>query len=153
MAATILALDASSTTIGWCVYDGAVLAHGETGLTGSEIAWKCRQALKWLHAHLHTYPTVDCVAIESPVARYGGAVIPQARVSGALLAAAALKQLHVVEVAPQHAKQALAGKGNASKTEMQAAAASYGVTGEHSSDALGVALSAAGKVTVVEVAA
>lgn len=147
--ATILALDASSTTIGWCVYDGQVLAHGEVGLTGDDIAWRCRQALKWLHAHLGAYPAVDCVAIEGPVAQYASAVIPQARVSGALMAAAALKHLHVIEVAPTEAKKALAGNGNAKKQLMQTKAAVYGVTGEHASDALGVALAAAPGVQVV----
>ncbi len=149
----ILALDASSTAIGWVVYDGAVLASGEMYLTGSEIAWKCRQALTWLHAHLGAYPTVDCVAIEAPVARHASAVIPQARVSGALMAAAALKKLHVIEVAPKKAKRALAGNGNTDKQAMQAKAVGYGVVGEHASDALGVALAAAGQVKVVGVAA
>lgn len=44
MIATILALDASSTTIGWVVYDGVARDHGEVVLRGSDIADRCRQA-------------------------------------------------------------------------------------------------------------
>lgn len=80
-------------------------------------------------------------------------LIPQCRVSGALMCAAALKQLNVIEVSPSQAKKALTGLGNAKKLAMQAAALSYGVTGEHAADALGVALASLGRVRVVEAAA
>jgi Holliday junction resolvasome RuvABC endonuclease subunit len=149
MNATILALDASSTTIGWCLYDGTTRDHGEIKLTGHDIADRCRQAHAALNLILANHPDIDCVAIESPVAQFAKAVIPQARVSGALLCAAALRRLHVVEVTPGQAKRALTGMGNASKEEMQSAAMAYGVAGEHASDAVGVAKAAAARVQVV----
>ena len=147
---TILGLDASSTMIGYCLLSGGqVTAHGELKLTGADIADRCRQAHAALGLLLATHPDVDCVAIEAPVGQFTKAVIPQARVSGALMATARLKGLHVVEVSPAAAKRRLAGHGNATKEEMQRAAAGYGVCGEHAADAVGVALAAAGKVEVV----
>lgn len=143
---TILGLDASSTAIGWVVYDGVVRAHGQLLLKGDDIAERCRQAHAGLNFILETYLYIDAIAIESPVARFAKALIPQARVSGALLAAASLKGIVTCEVTPSAAKAVLCGSGTASKTLMQAAAEQYGVRGEHASDALGVALSAYGKV-------
>lgn len=146
---TILALDASSTMIGWCLYAGAVLAHGEHRLAGGDIACRCQTAYDILALLLDRFPAVDCIAIESPVARFGGAVIPQARVSGALLTLAAQRNKLILEITPTATKRALAGIGNADKCTMMARARAYGVQGEHAADALGVALSAAGKVEVV----
>lgn len=147
--ATILALDASSTTIGWVVYDGGVIDHGTVVLSGADIADRCRQAHAGLNLILANHPDVDAIAIESPAARFPKGLIPQCRVSGALMACAALKGLHVVEVAPSEAKWALTGRGNAPKDEMQVCAKLRGVVGEHAADALGVALAAAGRVKVV----
>lgn len=147
MQPTILALDASSTQIGFCLYDGAVLASGEIALKHADIAERCRLAYAHFNGLLELYGFhgIDLVALEAPASPHKGALIPQCRVSGALMVAATLAGLLVVEVAPQHAKQALAGKGNASKLEMQAAAwERYGVRGEHASDALGVALGVRG---------
>lgn len=159
MTAMLLALDASSTMIGWVLYDGTVIDHGEIRLgfaaaknATADISLRCEQAYTRLADLLDRYGEIDCIAIESPVAQFAKAVIPQARVSGALLCVAALKRLHVVEITPGQAKRALTGMGNASKEEMQAAALAYGVTGEHASDALGVAKAAIGRVKVVEVA-
>lgn len=148
---TILALDASSTMLGYCVYDGAVVASGQIALKDPDIAVRCRLAYAQLNGLLELYGQPDVLAIESPVARFGSAVIAQARVSGALLCAASLRSLLVVEVAPQLAKKALAGKGNASKVDMMCAAwPRYGVRGEHAADALGVALAAAQMGITVE---
>lgn len=147
---TILALDASSTTLGWCLYAGRALAHGEHRIAGADIAVRCATAADILAMLLRQYPEVNAIAIESPVARFAKAVIPQARVSGALMALAAQKWIPVCEVTPTAAKFALAGRGDASKDAMQARARSYGVVGEHASDALAVALVAAKLVSVVE---
>lgn len=147
--AIILALDASSTAIGWCVYDGTVREHGEVRLTGSDIAERCRQAYAALGLLLLNHPDVDAIAIESPVARYAKALIPQARVSGALLTVAALKQIPVKEIEPSVAKKALAHSGNANKNRMQDYALDYGVHGEHAADALGIALACVPSVRVV----
>jgi hypothetical protein len=67
-------------------------------------------------------------------------VIPQARVSGAILALAGQRNLPLVEVTPSQGKKALTGIGNADKCTMMARASAYGVIGEHASDALGVVL-------------
>lgn len=145
----ILGLDASSTNLGWCVLRGdRAIAHGETRLGGADIAVRCQSAHDALRLLLDSFGAVDVIAIEAPVARFAAAVIPQARVSGALLALAASRMLYVLEVAPAQAKRALAQQGNADKAAMQAAAVDYGVRGEHASDALGVALAARPRVRV-----
>ena len=152
---TILALDASSTHLGYCVYHRTVLASGEVALQSIDIAVRCKLAYDWLTTFLAQYPhRPDALAIESPVSRFAKALIPQARVSGALLCAASMAGLLVVEVTPSQAKRALTGKGAASKTAMMTAAWSwYGVRGEHAADALGVALASLGMVKVEREAA
>lgn len=146
---TILALDASSTTIGYCLYAGAVLAHGEHKLAGGDIATRCQTAYDILVLLLGKYPQIDCIALESPVARFGGAVIPQARVSGALLLACAQQWKPICELTPSQGKKALTGIGNADKCTMMARAREHGVSGEHASDALGIALAAVKRIQVV----
>jgi Holliday junction resolvasome RuvABC endonuclease subunit len=148
-APTILALDASSTSLGWCLYAGSVLAHGEHRLAGGDIATRCQTAYDILVLLLQRYPEVDVVAIESPASPHKKSLIPQARVSGALLLVAAQQRKLYIEITPQHGKQALAGTGNADKQTMQAKAAERGVRGEHASDALGIALAAYKRVEVV----
>lgn len=151
MHATILGIDASSTTIGYCLYDGAVLASGELILKSSDIAERCRLAFAQFNGLVELYAQyqIDVIAIESPASPHKGALIPQCRVSGALMVAASLKHLMVIEIPPQKGKQALVGIGNAGKSAMQAVAwARYGVQGEHAADALGIALAAVKLVTV-----
>lgn len=149
MSAVLLSLDLSSTNIGWAIVQNeTVRDHGEIKLTGADIADRCRQAHAQVGLIIVNNPDIDCVAIESPVARFAKAVIPQARVSGAVLARVALFGLHTIEVTPSQAKRRLSGQGNATKEEMQRAAACYGVTGEHASDALGIALFAMSRVKV-----
>lgn len=162
MSARVLGLDASSTTIGWCVLRGrTVEASGELILAG-RISNRCLGAQQFIYALLNTHAP-DAIAIESPVVKRftgkGGrrvdsanAVIPQARVSGAILAVVAARGLPWQEVAPASAKKALSGAGNSDKTTMQTFAASYGVTGEHASDALAIALAIVDAVIVGEVA-
>ena len=149
---TLLALDASSTTIGYVVWSGHVRAHGTIHLKGDDIADRCRQAFAHIGGLIESHPDIDAVAIEAPVVRFGKSVIPQLRVSGAILARAALFGLLVCEVTPGQAKRALVGDGSASKTDMQVAALQYRVAGEHASDALGVALAAVPLVKVERVA-
>lgn len=150
---TILGLDASSTIIGWCVLqDGRALVHGEIKLPVSNIADRCEAAQRGLVELLEAAP-IDAVAIESPVAFRPNAVIPQARVSGALLAICSLREVAWLEIEPTRAKKALTGRGGASKDEMQAKAAEWGVRGEHASDALGIALAAVPRVLVEGAAA
>lgn len=147
---TILGIDCSSTSLGYVVYAGTVLTHGEHKLGGADIACRCQTARDILILLLKRYPEVAVVAIESPVALHAKALIPQARVSGALLGLVAERVgLLWCEVPPAQAKRALTGHGNADKAAMQRAAAVYGVSGEHASDAVGVAKAAVGMITVV----
>lgn len=147
--AVILGLDCSSTMIGWVVWDGSVRAYGECPLKGRDLAERCRLAYALIGLLIETHPDIDCIGIESLVARFAKAVIPQACVHGAVLTRLALFGLHAIEITPSSAKGRLCGSGGADKAEMQEAARAYGVCGEHASDALGVALVAAGQVMVV----
>jgi Holliday junction resolvasome RuvABC endonuclease subunit len=175
--ALILGLDYSSAAIGWCVRNSHVVDRGVIRLDKkadiSERCWSAQRAVEDLlmrHA-------VDAVALESPVARFAKAVIPQARISGVVLATLAQHSRAWCEVTPTAAKLALAEDGAATKREMlEAAAAHFGYDSatlvyrsrrdewaawldgcgaceysEHEADALGVALAAAGKVEVCNV--
>jgi Holliday junction resolvasome RuvABC endonuclease subunit len=146
--AVVLGLDCSSTMIGWCVWDGSVRAYGESALKARDLAERCRQAYALIGLLIETHPDIDCIGIESLVARFAKAVIPQACVHGAVLTRLALFGLHAIEITPGEAKHRLTGSGSASKEAMQEASAPYGVCGEHASDALGVALYGASKVSV-----
>lgn len=128
----ILALDMSSTAIGVC-YDGATFAT--IALVGP-ISDRCRRAQQLIGTRVEALQDIDLVVIESPVARFASAVIPQARVSGAVLAELSRRNIVWVELSPQAAKKALTGKGNANKAQM-IAAAPEGLT-EHEADAYGL---------------
>jgi Holliday junction resolvasome RuvABC endonuclease subunit len=171
----ILSLDISSTAIGWCLHNGAVLAHGVIRLSPNQhIGARCCVARDALEKLLDQH-AVDLVAVESPVARFASAIIPQCRVSGAILELAARLDVLACEITPAAAKLALAGDGAASKQQMlMAAAAHFGydmqtlayakhrsdwiayrpgnisaLYSEHEADALGVAIGAAEMVEVV----
>lgn len=136
----LLGLDCSSTSIGWAILDdGQIRDAGTLRLTGSDIAERCRQARAQIGLLLLNHPDVDAVAIESPVCRFAKALIPQARVSGAVLGLLAEKQIAWVEVTPSEAKRALTSRGDASKADMMTAA---GLDDEHAADACGVARAA-----------
>jgi len=121
--ATVLGLDCSSTTIGWCVHDGQVRDAGTLRLTGSDIAERCRQARAGVYLILLNHPDVDAV-----------------------LALLAEKQIAWCEVTPSEAKHAATGRGNASKADMMTAA---GLDDEHAADAVGVAKAALKHVQVL----
>lgn len=144
----ILALDASSTAIGWVRWDGeAALAHGTVTLKGDLIG---RIALaETAVADLLRRHAPDVVALEGPTTRYASHVIAQQRVCGVLLLAIYRAGVLSLEISPSAAKKALTGKGNADKHAMQRAAAGW-LTGadEHACDALGVAMAAAPLIRV-----
>jgi Holliday junction resolvasome RuvABC endonuclease subunit len=120
---TILGLDASSTCIGYALLiDGHIERYGHYDIAKtSDIAHRCELARVWAVGALETFaPTL--VLIESPVGRHTKAVIPQARVSGAILSALSAAQALYAEVTPGQGKQALTGSGNANKYAMLAAA-------------------------------
>lgn len=177
MSAFILGLDISSSAIGWCVLQGIVSDRGVIHLDSrSVIGARCVEARDGLERLLSQH-AIDCIGLESPVARFAKAIIPQARVSGCILELAERRGILTVEVTPQAAKLTLAGDGAASKEQMLTAAAPYFgcqadvlayikrrgdwmaltssavVYSEHEADALGVALAAATRVTVERQAA
>lgn len=153
MSAILLALDASSTTIGWVVFDGAVRDHGTLVLKHADVNHRCRLARAHIAGLIAQHPDLDAVAIEGPASPHKGALIPQCFVSGAIRSYVAELDIAICDVPPQYAKKALTGRGNADKLLMQQHALEHGVTGEHASDALGVALAAVGMVKVERVAA
>ncbi len=171
--ATILGLDISSSAIGWCLRNDVVLDHGVVRLPKDDISERCLAAKNEVEVLLARY-AVDAVALESPVARYAKAVIPQARVGAMVLLACAEHSLAWCEVTPTRAKLALAEDGAATKREMLMAAAWHfcyradaleyrAVRGEwgawavdmlyceHEADALGIAIVAAKLVSVEQV--
>lgn len=173
--AFILGLDCSSSAIGYVVRNSHVIDRGVIRLPArADISERCWSAQRAVEALLSRY-AVDAVALESPVARYAKAVIPQARISGVILATLAQHSLAWCEVTPTAAKLALAEDGAATKREMLAAAAAHfgyaaslmsyrsfrdewaayssGVVifSEHEADALGVAMAAVDRVEVVTV--
>lgn len=176
MNALILGLDISSTAIGYVLRGGTVHQRGVIRLDkDAPIGQRCVAARDAVEQILEQH-AIDCLAIESPVARFAKAIIPQARMSGVILELAERRGILTCEVTPTAAKLALAGDGAATKREMlQAAAEHFGYHAdalgyvewrgewwacwatvreysEHEADALAVAISAATKV-IVEAAA
>ena len=171
----ILALDISSTWLGWCYLqpDRAPLAKSIALGSKADIAARCAKAQAEVGLLIAACGSVDCVAIEAPVAQYANAVIAQCRVAGAVLGELHAHQLAWCEVAPAAAKRALTGRGDAKKLQMLQSAAphfnqdtlflefaerrgvwaawmnEYCVYDEHAADALGLALAAAPSVQVV----
>lgn len=133
----ILALDMSSTMIGVC-YDGRQFETIK--LKGDDISQRCRDAHRLIAGWVLVYGDIDLVVIESPVGRFAKALIPQARVSGAVLAALDRESLAWREIAPAEAKKALTGKGNAKKDQMIVAAqqATGRTLNEHEADSYGL---------------
>ena len=175
---TILALDASSTTLGWCVLAPGRPPLAKTIVLGSsrdDIALRCLRAQQEL-ALLIAASAPDAIAIEKWVWRFPNTTIPQVLVQGALLAELQAHNLAYAVIQPSEGKQALTGAGVASKREMlEAAAPHFGydtlllryeerrglwyavqcgavVYDEHAADALGIAIAAVGRVVVEAVA-
>lgn len=148
---TILALDMSSTTIGWVLLrDGGVADHGTQVLAG-HIGHRCCLARAYVAALLRVHPDLDMAAVESPVGRFVKAVIPQARVSGAVLGLFDQHEIATVEIAPAAAKMALTGRGDANKGAVLLAChqAGFAAGSEHEADAYAVAI-AAGRLSIMK---
>lgn len=146
---SILALDASSTNIGWVLWSNKLRlrAKGTIKLPAKEhIADRCLRAYRETDNLLQLWRP-DVVAIESPVAKFAKALIPQARVSGAIMAQCALSSILIHEITPTEAKSVLTGKGNADKALMLKFAAEHGISDDHQADALGIALAACRVIT------
>lgn len=172
----ILALDISSTAIGWCYLqdDRTPLAKSIALGSKADIAGRCAKAQAEVGLLIAACGSVDCVVIEAPVFQYANAAIAQCRVAGAVLAELSAHGLAWCEIAPAAAKRALTGRGDAKKRHMlESAAHRFGhdalflefaerrgvwaawmndrlIYDEHAADALGLALSVTGKVEVVE---
>jgi Holliday junction resolvasome RuvABC endonuclease subunit len=110
----------SSTCLGWCLLDGDAAEWGHVDLSG-DIGARCTAAADAVAGLLGRHRPTH-VVIESPVGRFAKAVIPQARVSGAVLSVLARRQALWSEVAPTVAKRVLAGDGSANKAQMVDAA-------------------------------
>ncbi len=148
----LLALDASSTNIGWVLLrDDDVEAHGTIVLKGDQRQRLC--LTETLIDGLIKKHAPDGIAYEGPTRTFQSAIIAQQRVVGVILLTVNRLGMVDVEIAPAAAKKALTGKGNAKKPQMIAAAAAHlsGVYDEHAADALGVALAAFPRFTVGEV--
>ena len=171
--AFILGLDISSSAIGWCLLQGIVADRGVIRLDKkAPIGVRCVAARDAVAALLDQH-AIDCLAIESPVVRFGSC-IPQIRVSGCILELAERRGILTCEVTPTAAKLVLAEDGAATKLDMMMAAAPHfgyrndalayvkvrgdwaairsgaDVFSEHAADALGVALAASKMVEVVQ---
>ena len=171
----ILALDISSTAIGWCYLqdDRAPLAKSIALGGKADIAARCAKAQAEVGLLIAACGSVDCVVIEAPVFQYANSAIAQCRVAGAVLAELSAHNLAWCEIAPSVAKRALTGRGDAKKLHMLQSAAhyfnqdalflefaerrgvwaawmnEYCVYDEHAADALGLALACAPRVQVV----
>ncbi len=147
----LLALDASTTHIGWAYLDGdRLLRSGEITLRGDP-AERLRVAAWWLIGR----DRADVVALEEPfVGRNGHTAMQLARMTGALAGAITVAwKVPVVWVGPTEAKLAATGDGRADKRavrKMIQAQFPNAYPGEHACDAVGVALAAAGKIKLEE---
>lgn len=163
MTMKLLALDCSSITIGWVLWNGAApLARGTEDLCSACALFdRIRLARIRVTQLLHKHNPTD-IAVEGP-AHYTKplAMVAQQRVMGGILLAvgdwidSTGNQIEVIEVPPKSAKSALTGNGNADKEMMVNQALLEGYIPipaggemtqayidqyEHEADAIGVAL-------------
>lgn len=141
---TLLALDISSTAIGYVVLDGTVVRNRGTRLLKS----KCLQTRVTMayHALRLLLDEVQPTHLAYEGAAYHAqplALIAQQNVVGVLLLLCEQRGLTAIAIPPAAAKKALTGQGNAPKAAMVAATqTAFGTLriSEHEADALGVAL-------------
>jgi len=117
-----IALDASSTTIGWVLAeDGKRRFSGTYKLKGN-IDERVERAYSFVSDLLARWPG-EVLVTEAPVGRFAKALIPQVRVNGAVILACRHRGVQWREVTPSQAKKALTGGGKAEKQDMLCAAA------------------------------
>ncbi len=155
----LLALDASSTSIGAIVWDmnhdavyHRAVWHAKDGAT---IGQRIAGTVSFVEPLCSMYRP-RALAFEGPAYRAAPlALIAQQRVVGMVLYLAHERGLPTFEVPPATAKKALTNTGTADKDMMLRFAASYllGTSTEHEADALGVALAARGMIKHKEYAA
>lgn len=137
----ILALDVSSTNIGWCIEANGALTSGTVKLVGPIERRLCLAETAINHLVQRFQP--EAAAIEAPA--YGSkSLVVQQRTAGVVLLVLARWKLLTAEIAPTSAKKALTGSGRADKAAMITAAQNHlsGKFDEHAADALAVRLAA-----------
>lgn len=141
-----LAIDASSTMIGWCVLDrDTPIAHGTIKLPArADIGQRALAACNGISDILSRY-ALSYLAYEGPAYKTTPlALIAQQRVMGAILMHMAMAHVAVAEIPPTTAKKALTGSGRADK-RLMLTFARQALPGcdEHAADAYAVGLAAA----------
>lgn len=145
MSTRLLALDASSKTIGWAlIVDGRPATAGTVYILKGEIGARCAAAERALLGLVTKYgPTA--LAIEAPAYHAKPmALIAQQRVAGVLLLTAHKLGLSITEVPPSSAKKTFTGNGVATKEQVQDVAQRWSglVCDEHAADALAIGYTA-----------
>jgi Holliday junction resolvasome RuvABC endonuclease subunit len=141
---TTLALDMSSTSIGWVAWnDSTATAHGTVNLGNRPLAQRLVVAEIAIMSLLERHQPA-CVAFEGGAkgSRHVNAVQALQRAAGVLVLCATRAGVPTVEIAPLQGKKALTGKGKSDKEQMIAFASKYlsGAFDEHAADAVGIAL-------------
>lgn len=121
-----IALDASSTHIGWALMDGNQLRFSGTRKLKGALIERIGEAYDFLLYLLdQTWAGTKVLYVEAPAGNFKKGLIPQCFVGGAIRLACYQHGVEVVEVAPTSAKLALAKDGRADKIAMMKAAAPY----------------------------
>lgn len=145
----MLSLDASSTSIGYVVWDDdEVRTHGtarlNTGKARDDLGLRLTRAADAIDTWLAEF-CPEQVACEGAAHHAQPlALLAQAEVRGVLRLACRRVGLVLLDVPPATAKKALTGRGNADKAQMEEHARCYlvGAFDEHAADAVGVGLGA-----------
>jgi Holliday junction resolvasome RuvABC endonuclease subunit len=176
MTPKILALDISSTHIGWCYLHPELTPLAKSILLGDskvDIADRCLKARQEVAMLIAACGNIDAVAVEQWVWRFPNTTIPQVLVQGAVLAELRAHELAYCVLKPSEGKKALADDGAADKELMLRCASEHFaldfdplleftcrrgmwaawrgnvcVYDEHAADALGIGLAAVGRVLV-----
>ena len=118
-----IALDASSTTIGWALgEDGQRRFSGTQKLKG-ELEARIEQAYQFTLDLIDTWSGATVLVTEAPGGKFLKGVLPQVRVNGVIILACRKKGVTWGEVSSTEAKLALTGSGKAKKPDVIAAAA------------------------------
>ena len=118
-----IALDASSTTIGWVLgEDGQRRFSGTQKLKG-ELEARIEQAYSFTLSLLNTWIGAEILVTEAPGGRFMKGVLPQVRVNGVIILACRQRGVTWGEVSAKEAKLAFAGSGIAKKPDVILAAA------------------------------
>lgn len=128
MIADTLALDLSSTTIGWASAYGDAIVTGEEKFKGN-LDRRLGAFLVWLRPRMPK----TVLVLEAAHARYPDAARALYGVEGICRGLASSLGVEVVRIQPSTTKKHATGSGRATKAEMRAWA---GGKGEHESDAL-----------------